>query len=443
MKRRYLQLLYPGMHIKRWLVLALMAISIASFGLGLFLNYNVIIYIESIIFDFAQRNFGWSFYSIVQVAGLIIFCVGIIATYFFIKRGWRNMLDELLPNEHGHIIDSLFKGRRLRTGPKIVAIGGGTGLSVLLRGLKEITANITAIVTVADDGGSSGTLREQLHIVPPGDMRNCMVALSDAEPLMERIMQHRFDGAGSLGGHSLGNLFIAALARELGDIELAMEAASKLLKINGKVVPATKANIRLCAEMADGEIVAGESNITKAGKKIRRVFLDNSDVMVPVSAIDAILTADIILLGPGSLYTSIIPNLLIVQLTEAIKRSGAAKIYICNVMTQYGETDGYRASDHVKAILDHAGEIVEYAVVNNRAVMQSLKEQYAVEKAFPVMADAANIRALGVVPIEADIICETNYVRHDHTKLPTVIIELVYGILGKKKRRFWDELLKH
>ena len=353
------------------------------------------------------------------------------------------MVYELLPGEHGHIIDNLFKGRRLRSGPKIVAIGGGTGLSVLLRGLKSITANITAIVTVADDGGSSGALREQLHIVPPGDMRNCMVALSDAEPLMERIMQHRFDSEGALGGHSLGNLFIAALAKELGDIELAMEAASKLLKINGKVIPSTKQNIRLCAEMADGEIVVGESKITKAGKKIHRVFLDTLDVNVPASAIDAVLNANIIIFGPGSLYTSIIPNLLLGQLTDAIKRSSAAKIYICNVMTQSGETDGYSASDHVQAILDHAGKVVEYVVVNNREVIQSLKELYAGKKAFPVLGDIDKIRELGVIPVEADIICETNYVRHDHTKLPDVIIELVYGILGKNKRRFWDKFIRN
>jgi uncharacterized cofD-like protein len=438
-----MQLLYPGMHIKRWLILALAALSTASLGLGLFLNYNVIMYVEGLIFTYAQHVFGWSFYSIVQLIGLFIFFVGTIATYFFVKRGWRNMLDELLPDEQGNIIDSLFKGRRLRSGPKIVAIGGGTGLAVLLKGLKNITANITAIVTVADDGGSSGVLREQLHIVPPGDMRNCMVALSDAEPLMERIMQHRFDTEGTLGGHSLGNLFIAALAKELGDIELAMEAASKLLKIHGKVIPSTKANIRLSAEMVDGEVVVGESNITKAGKQINRVFLDSSDASVPVSAVDAVLNADIILFGPGSLYTSIIPNLLLEQLTEAIKRSGAAKIYICNVMTQYGETDGYTASDHVKTILEHAGNVIEYAVINNRAVIQSLKQQYATQKAFPVIADSAKIRELGVIPIEADIICETDYVRHDQVKLPAVIIELVYGILGKKKRRFWDGFLKH
>ncbi|MEI6285620.1 MAG: gluconeogenesis factor YvcK family protein [Bacillota bacterium] len=443
MKRRYMQLLYPGMHIKRWLLLALVSLSIASFGLGLFLNYNLIMYVEGLIFSYAHYLFGWPFYSIVQFTGLLIFCLGVVVTYFFVKRGLRNMVYELLPGEHGHIIDNLFKGRRLRSGPKIVAIGGGTGLSVLLRGLKSITANITAIVTVADDGGSSGALREQLHIVPPGDMRNCMVALSDAEPLMERIMQHRFDSEGALGGHSLGNLFIAALAKELGDIELAMEAASKLLKINGKVIPSTKQNIRLCAEMADGEIVVGESKITKAGKKIHRVFLDTLDVNVPASAIDAVLNANIIIFGPGSLYTSIIPNLLLGQLTDAIKRSSAAKIYICNVMTQSGETDGYSASDHVQAILDHAGKVVEYVVVNNREVIQSLKELYAGKKAFPVLGDIDKIRELGVIPVEADIICETNYVRHDHTKLPDVIIELVYGILGKNKRRFWDKFIRN
>lgn len=443
MKRRYLQLLYPGMHIKRWLILAMAALAMASFGLGLILNYNVITYVEALVFSYAQNLFGWSFYSIVQLTGLVMFVLGIAATYLFVKRGVRNMLFELLPEEHGHIVDNLFKGRRLRSGPKIVAIGGGTGLSVLLRGLKSVTSNITAIVTVADDGGSSGALREQLGIIPPGDMRNCMVALSDTEPLMERIMQHRFAAAGDLSGHSLGNLFIAAMAKELGDIELAMEAASKLFKMHGKVLPSTKEKISLFAEMTDGEIVAGESSISKAGKTIERVFLDNAEAPVPATAIDAILNADIILFGPGSLYTSVIPNLMLKKLSDTIKRSGAAKIYICNVMTQYGETHGYSAAAHVKAIIDHAGAIVEYVVVNNRVIASSLQETYAKERAFPVVVDTEKIFEMGVVPVEADIICETNYVRHDQEKLPAVIVELVYGLLGKKRRKFWDKLLKH
>ena len=443
MKRSYLQLLYPGMRIKRWLGLAFIAYLISAFGLGLIANYYIYDKFEKLLLSFLRNNFGRVTTDFVMVIGLLLFVFGLIAAYGFTRVALSRTLDVLMPDDHGYLINMLFTRRRLLSGPKIVAIGGGTGLSVLLRGLKNVTSNITAIVTVADDGGSSGTLRDELHIVPPGDMRNCLIALSDTEPLMESVMQHRFDSVGALSGHSLGNLFIAALTKDLGDIELAMNAASKLFKLHGKVLPSTKENIALHAKMSDGAIVVGESNISKAGKKIDSVYLSRANVTAPGSAIDAVLSADIVILGPGSLYTSVIPNLLIKPLAEALQRTEAAKIYVCNVMTQHGETDDYTASDHVEAILHHAGKVIDYAIINNRVINVDLLQAYSEQNAFPVRADVAKLLELGVVPVCADMICETHQVRHDSEKLLKVVIDLVYGLLGKKKRVMWDKLLKH
>ena len=293
-------------------------------------------------------------------------------------------------------------------GPKIVVVGGGTGLGTILRGLKEITSHLTAIVTVADDGGSSGRLRRELGILPPGDIRNCLVAMADIEPLLERLFQYRFTGSSDLSGHNFGNLFLAAMTDITGDFEEAIKESSKVLAVRGRVLPATLEHVVLKAEMEDGRIITGESEIPKSRVPIKRDFLEPADCKPVNEAIAAIKEADIIILGPGSLYTSIIPNLLVTEIAEAIRNSAAFKVYVCNAMTQAGETDNYSASQHLKAIIDHTGRgLVDFALVNNETISPEILERYSEEGAKQVRVDLDNIASLGVKPLAAQIITKT------------------------------------
>jgi uncharacterized cofD-like protein len=312
---------------------------------------------------------------------------------------------------------------------KIAVIGGGTGLSVLLRGIKNLTSNITAIVTAADDGGSSGRLRADFGIIPPGDLRNCLVALAETEPIMEELFQYRFGGSGDLAGHSVGNLLIAALIEIFGDAELALNQTSKVLAVRGYVFPSTKEKVTLMAKMTDGTFVEGESKISSANKTIERVFITPPDVPAVKSAVEAILNANICVLGPGSLYTSILPNLLVDGITDALRKTSAYKIYICNVMTQPGETDSYTASSHIKAIVDHVGKgLIDYVLANVTEIAPELQDVYAKEGACPVLTDIPAMENLGVKVVRADLISETNLVRHDPAKLSKAIISLIHDL---------------
>lgn len=315
-------------------------------------------------------------------------------------------------------------GRSIK-GPKMVVIGGGTGLGTILRGLKEITSHLTAIVTVADDGGSSGRLRREFGILPPGDIRNCLVAMADLEPLMESLMQYRFQGDSDLAGHNFGNLFLTAMTGITGDFEKAIKEFSKVLAIRGQVLPATLEHVVLKAELTDGATIFGESAISRAKAPIQRVHLEPEDSKPVPDAIEAIKEADIIILGPGSLYTSIIPNLLVKEIAAAIKNSSATKIYICNVMTQSGETDHYSAGDHLKAIINHCGPgLIDLAVVNTETIPPEILERYLEERAEPVKNDFDKIRNLGVTPIGAEIITKSSLVRHDALKLARMVNSL-------------------
>jgi len=288
---------------------------------------------------------------------------------------------------------------------------------------------VTAVVTVADDGGSSGRLREDLGIIPPGDLRNCLVALADTEPLMEKLFQYRFKGSGALSGHSFGNLFLAAMNEVTGDMETALKESSKVLAVRGRVLPASHEHVRLEALMEDGTIVEGESQIPEARKRIKRVRLFPRHAKPVDSALEAIEKSDAIILGPGSLYTSVMPNLLVDGIAEAIRKSPAVKIYICNVMTQPGETDGYTASMHAKAIIDHGGQgIIDYMLVNSAPISRAMQEHYAKEGAYPVKLDADAINALGIGFIKADIINENEVIRHDPEKLCQNVMKMVYRL---------------
>lgn len=319
---------------------------------------------------------------------------------------------------------------------KIVTVGGGTGSSVLLYGLKNYTKNITAIVTVADDGGGSGVLREDLGMLPPGDIRACLIALSNSENEMEQLMRFRFDeNCGRLAGQSFGNLFIAALNGIYGDFEIGLKEASKVLAITGKVLPMTLEDVTLYAELEDGSVIEGESNITfltrKSGGRIKRVYLEPELSKPPFESLEDIKKADIIVLGPGSLYTSVIPNLLVEDLKDAIMNSKAKKVYVCNVMTQAGETDNFSAYDHLKAIITHCGKnFIDYILVNITEIPADVKLKYKYkDSSCPVYIDENEIQKIenmGTKVITGDFVdIKHNYVRHNADEVSRKIIEKV------------------
>ena len=299
---------------------------------------------------------------------------------------------------------------------RIVVIGGGTGLSTVLRGLKNHSFDITAIVTVADDGGSSGRLRDDYDIPPPGDVRNVIAALSDVEPLVEEMFQYRFSNSNDLGGHSLGNLMLTALTDITGDFSYAIAEMSKVLNVHGKVIPAANKKVTLHAELEDGTFIEGESRIPAATVPIKRVFLTPRNVQPLPAAINAITKADVILIGPGSLYTSIIPNLLVKEIGEAVVKAKAKKIYICNLMTQRGETVSYKASQHVQAIHDHVGmPFIEAILINKDELPQTVMKSYKEENAEPVQFDIEHLQALNLEIYKEEIaMIENGAVRH-HT----------------------------
>lgn len=426
-----LKWLYPGMKFKRWLLLFAAGVMIVSLGIAVVFNYKYIDHIEEAIFRAVYLWSGGYDYKYTAIAGLAMVATGasimLVAAKFIIK----SVITVLLPsNPSEKLVDLIYEKRMLGKGPAITVVGGGHGLSVLLRGIKQATSNVTAVVTVADDGGSSGRLRQDLGMIPPGDLRNCLVALADTEPLMEKLFQHRFEGSSELSGHSFGNLFIAAMTQVTGDVETALKESSKVLAVKGQVLPASKEFVRLDAIMEDGTVVCGESQIPEAHKKIHRVKLYPEHAEAVQSSLDAIRNAEAIVLGPGSLYTSVIPNLLVEGIGDAICRSKAVKIYICNVMTQPGETDGYTASMHVKAIMDHAGRnAVDYVIVNSTPVPEDLKRKYAETGAYPVVVDDDALNQLGVGIIKADLITSKDAIHHDPKKLCDSVMRVVYETL--------------
>lgn len=430
----FLKWLYPGMKLKRWLLLFSMGVMAASLGLAIIFNYKYVGALEETIFRMVYLTTGNYYYAVTTIAGTLVVALGLLIMTFATRQIIRSVISVLVPDGHDRLVEIIFQKRKLNRGPSVAVIGGGTGLSVLLRGIKSVTSNVTAIVTVADDGGSSGRLRSDLGIIPPGDLRNCLVALADTEPLMEKLFQHRF-GGGSLAGHSFGNLFIAAMTEVLGDVEQALKESSKVLAVRGKVLPSSVQTIRLLAEMADGSIVEGESNIPLANQRIKRVFISPTDAAPVEGALEAIREADAVILGPGSLYTSVLPNLLVNGVGEALRQTQAVKIYICNVMTQPGETDGFTASEHVRALIDHIGPgIIDYAVINSQEIAPALREVYASQGAYPVLPDAEAIEALGVKAIKANVISETNLVRHDPLKLSRTIVSMIYKLTVNSER---------
>ncbi len=314
-------------------------------------------------------------------------------------------------------------------GPKVVVIGGGTGLSTMLRGLKKYTHNITAIVTVADDGGGSGVLREDLGMLPPGDIRNCILALANTEPTMEKLLQYRFTD-GMLKGQSFGNLFLAAMNGISNSFEEAVKKMSEVLAVSGKVLPVTLDDVKLKAKLKNGIVIDGESLIPKLQMKekspIERIFLEPKDAKPVKEALTDIMEADEIILGPGSLYTSIIPNLLVNDVCEAIENSKAIKVYVCNIMTQPGETIGYDANAHVDALFLHGLKSLDYVIVNNGEIPYEYKDRYKEDMSQPVSYDVESFKQKGIKVIEKDVLAiRNNYIRHDEQKLAEILMGLI------------------
>lgn len=420
-----LKWLYPGMKFKRWLALFAVGVIFVSLGLAFVFNYKYIGSLEEQIFRIVYTTTGSYDYMMTTFVGIVVVLFGLATMLLATRMIIRSVISVLLPDNSEKLVDLIYENRKLERGPNVTVIGGGHGLSVLLRGVKKLTKNVTAVVTVADDGGSSGRLREDFGMIPPGDLRNCLVALADTEPLMEKLFQHRFGGSGDLAGHSFGNLFIAAMTEVLGDVEQALKESSKVLAVRGRVLPASTQRVRLIATMTDGTIVEGESKIPEAKKRIDRVHLYPPEVKPAQSVLDAITDADIIVLGPGSLYTSILPNLLVDNVAETLRRSRAMKIYICNVMTQPGETSDYTASMHAKAIIDHAGPgVIDYVIVNSKPVAESAQLKYAAENSYPVAVDEEGLAELGIRYLDTDIISQANPAHHDPDKLAHNIMAL-------------------
>jgi len=313
----------------------------------------------------------------------------------------------------------------IQSEPRIVSIGGGTGLSTLLRGLKKFPAQLSVIVTVTDDGGSSGRLREELGTLPPGDIRNCMIALSEDEHLMSRLFRFRFNSDGALHGHSFGNLFLTAMAAVTGDFAEAVRLTSEVLAIKGVIYPSTNSNVQLRAELQDGSWVEGETRISSSGKRIRRVHLNPSDAVPLADALEAIEEADLITLGPGSLFTSLVPNMLVRGVINAVRASNAIKIYVQNIMTQPGETERFSASDHVQVLIDHCnGVLFPNILINKRVPSSDMLSRYEAERAEFVSVDHEKLRAMGLNLVEADLLAEDGVIRHDPDRLARTVFEM-------------------
>lgn len=415
---RLLKLLIPGYRIKRWLGLTFIGLVVLALGFAyLFVElYRTVPLPTEVTYLTLQFLPRW-------LRGLLFVLAGVAVTALAVMRLNRNLAAPLARQQNGvGIVDTLVGYRQRERGPKIVTIGGGTGLSTMLRGLKNYSANITAIVTVADDGGSSGRLRRELGVLPPGDFRNCIVALADAEPLMSRLFQYRFGQGSGLDGHSFGNLFIVAMSGITGNFEEAIREASRVLAVRGQILPSTLENVVLGAELEDDAHVLGESKISAANLPIKRVYLQPERPAAFPDAVRAILDADIVIIGPGSLYTSILPNLLVDGIAKAVASTEALRLYICNVATQPGETDEFGASDHVRALLKHVrGNPIDVVLANSNQ-SGAIKPEWNVKH---VVADVDAIQALGIDVALHDVVDPHNALRHSPDRLAAAV-EQVY-----------------
>lgn len=419
---QWVKWLAPGLLIKRWLLISALGVVFVGLGLAIWSNMTPIFYLSEFIRN-SLRDITRLIPS--HVSGPIAVLAGILLILWGQTRSLGAITEVLMPEGNEELIDRLMTHRRLQRGPKIVVLGGGTGLSTLLRGLKTYSANITAIVTVADDGGSSGRLRREIGVLPPGDIRNCLAALADEEKLLTELFQYRFRAGDGLIGHSFGNLFLTVMSEVAGDLERAIEASSKVLAIRGQVLPSTLSDMRLWAELADGRWIEGESNITEANGKIVRIGCTPANPPALPKAVQAIEEADFIIIGPGSLYTSIIPNLLVPEITAAIARSKVPRVYVCNIMTQPGETNGFAVSDHIRTIDNVCGgPLFDIVLVQKTSPTAKSLIRYAQEGSHPVFFDREAVSQLGRRAIVANVMEEDDQglVRHSPDRLARILL---------------------
>jgi len=409
--------LYPGMHLKRWLLLVFAGVAILGLGAAIFIRD---LYRTTNADEIAIVFWLTGAWLEPQTRAALVAALGLVLTVVGVWGLMRSVVSPFVARGDS-VMEVLYTKRYLARGPRIVAIGGGTGLSTLLRGLKGYSANITAVVAVADDGGSSGQLRQQLGIVPPGDIRNCIAALADAEPLMTQLMQYRFPPGSGLDNHAFGNLFIAAMTAVTGDFEEAVRESNRVLAVRGQVLPATSVPLNLSAQLASGRHLYGQVGIASAEEPIERVFIEPADVRANGEALERILEAEMIVIGPGSLFSSILPNLLISDVRDALRAAPGLKVYVCNVATQLGETEKMTASQHLRALFDHVGDdLIDYVVVN-RSTDARRPVGWLAE---PVEVDARRLEELPVVIVEEDVIDPSNAHRHDPAKLATALMRL-------------------
>jgi uncharacterized cofD-like protein len=415
--------LYFGLQIKRWLLLLLVAVAIMGLGFAYLLREVYVVYTFP----------GWVEYATLQfiprwARGLLFVSVaGTLTVVSAWKLNQSIALAVLPPSAKANdVVDLVYRNRTRERGPKIVAIGGGTGLSNLLRGLKQYSSNLTAIVTVADDGGSSGRLRQSMQVIPPGDIRNCIAALADAEPLVTQLFQYRFDERAGEGisGHSFGNLFITAMAEVTGSIETAIEETSRVLAVRGRIMPASLEDVALVARFRDGTEVRGESRIPESGTPPIEVRLEPRDVAVHPQAAAAIRDADLVLIGPGSLYTSVLPNLLVKGIARAMEETKAYKVYISNVATQHGETDGYTAADHYSAICRHLGRtgVADVVLANSNLPQTPLPEDW---QSTPVLAPG-DADYHGARLLLSDLVDHDKRYRHNTDALASAVMRAYF-----------------
>jgi uncharacterized cofD-like protein len=421
--KRWMRWLRPGLFVKRWMFLSTLGILAVGLGIMVWLKLTPVFYTVKFVGNLLNLitrlvpNY---------VSGPLAVLGGLLFIVWGQTRTLGAIVEVLLPaNGEDNLWDAIATHRRLRKGPRIVVIGGGTGLSNLLRGLKHYSGNITAIVTVADDGGSSGRLRREMGGIPPGDIRNCLTALADEEKLLTELFQYRFEAGSGLSGHSFGNLFLSAMNEITGDWEKAIAASSQVLAIRGRVLPSTLSDVSLWATLSDGRRIEGESNITKAKGNIHEIGCVPAAPPALPQAVEAINDADYIVIGPGSLYTSIIPNLLVPELVEALAARKVPRIYICNIMTEPGETQGYSVSEHIQAIDRACGRSLFDAVLVQKKMPSEIAiDRYLKEGSTPVLLDRTTVIDSGRRIVIANVMSEyEGTVRHDPTRLARVLVK--------------------
>ncbi|MBI4220457.1 MAG: YvcK family protein [Chloroflexi bacterium] len=412
----FLLMVAPGAGIRRWLLLGAVGGVIFSVGIAYVVRYYTTVYLPDIL--------PWNLEAILLMVGAL--GLAGVASLRLTDRIGRGTAARL-PDET--LRQSMVRLRQYERGPRVVAIGGGTGLSSLLRGMKEATGQITGVLTVGDDGGSSGRLRQDFGVLPPGDFRNCIVALADAEPLMKRLFQHRFAAGTGLEGHSFGNLFIVAMSEVTGTFMDAINESSRVLNVRGQLVPSTLENVTLVGRMADGRVIEGESAIPKANGKVDLLSLSPEHPAPYMPAVEAIRNAQMIVIGPGSLYTSILPNLLVKEIAEAIASSSALVVYVCNVATQAGETDGFTVGDHMRALFRHCPDLrIDYVLANSN--MTSLQPEFPAGLVTRGYFDFPGARL-----VEMDLMNSEFRIHHDPRKLAAALTALYHESSRRNGKR--------